>query len=82
MDHDAEEVAPRLPERSADPVPTGNAAFDAYRSDMLTRLEDERRAFEGFLGRLREARDSAEFDRFMDDRARVTRSDAISRHPD
>ena len=55
-------------------TPTGNAAFDAYRADTLRRLEDEQAAFEGFLKRLREARDKAEFDQFMEDRDR--KSDA------
>ncbi len=50
--------------------PSGNASFDAYRSDMLARLEAEHQSFQDFLGRLREARDKTEFDRFMDDRAR------------
>ena len=49
---------------------TGNAAFDAYRSDTLRRLEDEQAEFEAFLARLREARDKAEFDEFMDERAK------------
>ena len=44
---------------------TGNTAFDSYREDTLRRLEDEQSAFEGFLGRLREAKDRAEFDQFM-----------------
>ena len=48
---------------------TGNAAFDSYKADMLRRLEDEQEAFEGFLKRLREAKDKAEFDQFMEDRA-------------
>lgn len=47
---------------------TGNAAFDAYRDDTIHRLEEEQRAFEAFLQRLREAKDKAEFDQFMDDR--------------
>lgn len=54
--------------------PTGNAAFDAYRDETLKRLEDEHRAFLDFLGRLRAAKDKAEFDQFMDDRS--ARSDA------
>ncbi|KIT16967.1 DUF2852 domain-containing protein [Jannaschia aquimarina] len=49
---------------------TGNTAFDAYKADMLRRLEDEQRAFEEFLERLREAKDKAEFDQFMDERER------------
>lgn len=47
---------------------TGNAAFDAYRDESLKRLEDENRAFLDFLQKLREARDKAEFDQFMDER--------------
>lgn len=50
--------------------PSGNSTFDAYKADTLRRLEDEQRAFEEFLARLREAKDKAEFDAFMDDRAR------------
>jgi hypothetical protein len=53
--------------------PSGNAAFDAYKAETLRRLEEEQRAFEEFLGRLREAKDKAEFDQFMDDRARKAR---------
>ncbi|MEL7116469.1 MAG: DUF2852 domain-containing protein [Pseudomonadota bacterium] len=49
--------------------PTGNATFDAYRADVLKRLEDEQEHFEGFLIRLRAAKDQTEFDRFMDQRA-------------
>nr|WP_151718756.1 DUF2852 domain-containing protein [Gemmobacter serpentinus] len=48
---------------------SGNTAFDAYKADTLKRLEDEQEAFEGFLQRLREAKDKQEFDRFMDERA-------------
>ena len=53
--------------------PSGNAAFDAYKADTLRRLEEEQRAFEEFLARLREAKDKAEFDQFMEDRARRAR---------
>ena len=53
-------------------TPTGNAAFDAYRADTLRRLEEEQAAFEDFLKRLREARDKAEFDQFMEDRKRTS----------
>ncbi|KIN66421.1 DUF2852 domain containing protein [Sulfitobacter noctilucicola] len=49
---------------------TGNSAFDAYKADTLRRLEDEQSNFEAFLERLREAKDKAEFDQFMDDRAK------------
>lgn len=51
--------------------PSGNAAFDAYKADMLTRLEDEQKSFEAFLQRLRDAKDKAEFDAFMSDRAKA-----------
>ncbi|MBS0124433.1 DUF2852 domain-containing protein [Thetidibacter halocola] len=50
--------------------PSGNSAFDTYKADTLRRLEEEQDAFEAFLKRLREAKDKAEFDQFMDDRSR------------
>ncbi|MEY8882639.1 DUF2852 domain-containing protein [Donghicola sp. XS_ASV15] len=49
---------------------SGNTAFDAYKADTLRRLEDEQIAFESFLERLRDAKDKAEFDRFMDERGK------------
>ncbi|WP_341213591.1 DUF2852 domain-containing protein [uncultured Limimaricola sp.] len=52
---------------------SGNSAFDAYKTETLRRLEDEQRAFESFLERLRDAKDKAEFDQFMDDRAAKAR---------
>tara|TARA_R110002110_G_scaffold34312_22_gene116924 strand:+ start:1625 stop:2035 length:411 start_codon:yes stop_codon:yes gene_type:complete len=55
---------------------TGNAAFDAYKLDTLRRLEEEQTNFEAFLARLREAKDKAEFDQFMEDRAK--RSDGTA----
>ncbi|MBT8411351.1 MAG: DUF2852 domain-containing protein [Octadecabacter sp.] len=51
---------------------SGNSAFDAYREDTLRRLEDEQHKFEEFLKRLRDAKDKAEFDQFMEDRAKRT----------
>lgn len=48
---------------------SGNASFDAYRQDMIDRLEAEQETFETFLERLREAKDKTEFDQFMDERA-------------
>ena len=57
---------------------SGNAAFDAYKSDMLRRLEEEQTAFEAFLQRLREAKDKSEFDTFMEDRARAGRDAAAT----
>jgi hypothetical protein len=52
---------------------SGNSAFDAYKADTLRRLEQEQDAFEAFLQRLREAKDKAEFDQFMEDRAKPAR---------
>ena len=49
---------------------TGNTAFDAYKADTLRRLEEEQDQFEAFLERLRDAKDKAEFDQFMDERTR------------
>ena len=54
---------------------SGNSAFDAYKADTLRRLEDEQHNFEAFLQRLRDAKDKAEFDQFMDDRATKTAPD-------
>ncbi|SFT61936.1 DUF2852 domain-containing protein [Sedimentitalea nanhaiensis] len=54
---------------------TGNSAFDAYRAETLRRLEEEQTNFEAFLERLREAKDKAEFDQFMDERARKPHGD-------
>ncbi len=48
--------------------PSGNQAFDTYRADAISRLEEEQREFHAFLERLRQARDKAEFDAFMADR--------------
>jgi hypothetical protein len=50
--------------------PTGNSAFDDYREQTLRRLEEEQGAFETFLGKLRQAKDKAEFDQFMEERRR------------
>lgn len=48
--------------------PSGNRAFDEYRSAALRGLEDEANEFRSFLERLRMAKDRAEFDEFMRDR--------------
>ena len=55
--------------------PSGNRAFDDYRSETLRRLEDEQKEFVEYLDRLRQARDKAEFDQFMADRNRPARTD-------
>ena len=52
---------------------SGNVAFDAYKADTLRRLEEEQDSFETFLQRLRHAKDKAEFDQFMAERARKAR---------
>ena len=49
---------------------SGNSAFDTYKAETLQRLEEEQDKFEAFLKRLRDAKDKAEFDQFMDDRAK------------
>ena len=68
------EVVDRLrPDADAADKKTGNATFDAYREDMMTRLETERTNFEGFLDRLRDAKDKSQFDTFMADRERTLR---------
>ena len=55
---------------------SGNTAFDAYKADTLRRLEEEQDAFEAFLQRLRDAKDKAEFDQFMDEREKRSAEDA------
>ena len=50
------------------PSSSGNRAFDEYRTETLKRLEEEQREFKDFLGRLRFAKDRAEFDQFMAER--------------
>ncbi|HHN68116.1 MAG TPA: DUF2852 domain-containing protein [Thermopetrobacter sp.] len=52
---------------------TGNAAFDDYRAETLRRLEEERREFEEYLSRLRQARDREEFEKFMAERHKKKR---------
>jgi len=54
---------------------SGNRAFDAYKAETLRRLQDEQEAFEAFLQRLREAKDKAEFDQFMEERGKTDRAD-------
>ncbi len=67
-------VAALSPEVPRDAVePSGNRSFDAYRATLLQRLEQEQDQFDGFLVRLRDAKDKHEFDKFMDDRARELR---------
>lgn len=60
---------------------SGNSAFDAYKADMLRRLEDEQKQFEDFLQRLRDAKDKSEFDQFMDEREAKAKSERHSDEP-
>jgi hypothetical protein len=53
--------------RSA-PKGSGNAAFDAHKAETLQRLEAEQAELARYIDRLREARDSEEFERFMAER--------------
>ncbi|MBU2993650.1 DUF2852 domain-containing protein [Octadecabacter sp. 1_MG-2023] len=64
MDEAMKSLMPTTAQRSS-----GNASFDAYRHDMIERLEIEQEKFEGFLSRLRHAKDQSEFDTFLDQRA-------------
>jgi len=57
---------------------SGNTAFDAYKAETLRRLEEEQDSFQDFLKRLRDAKDKAEFDRFMEDRASDARADSAA----
>ncbi len=56
------------PTRKPSAAASGNKAFDDYRADAMSRLEEEEREFRSFLERLRQARDKAEFDGFMAER--------------
>ena len=56
---------------------SGNSAFDEYKAATLRRLEDEQDSFEAFLKRLRDAKDKAEFDQFMDERSKTANEDDI-----
>ncbi|MEL6608398.1 MAG: DUF2852 domain-containing protein [Pseudomonadota bacterium] len=55
------------------PKSSGNTSFDAYRAELLERLETEQTQFDNFLVRLRDAKDKTEFDSFMEDRAKAAR---------
>ena len=55
---------------------SGNSAFDAYKADTLRRLAQEQDDFNAFLQRLREAKDKAEFDEFMEQRAAAAAEEA------
>ena len=61
---------------------SGNRAFDAYREDTLKRLEQEYEEFQAFLEKLRHARDKAEFDQFMAERAQKPADDETGESDD
>jgi hypothetical protein len=61
--------------------PSGNRAFDDYRTETLRRLEDEQREFRDFLDRLRHAKDKAEFDQFMAERRNRPSESGAESHP-
>ncbi|MGB0958612.1 MAG: DUF2852 domain-containing protein [Halocynthiibacter sp.] len=61
---------------------SGNTAFDAYKADTISRLENEQDAFEGFLQRLRDAKDKSEFDEFMKDHSATSEAEPKSEKED
>ncbi len=78
VDEIVDKLRPSVEESTA--KPTGNASFDAYKAELMERLEKEQTNFEGFLTRLRDAKDKTEFDTFMADRelAARNRSEALT----
>ena len=82
-----EDVAPKMPKASKKKKQdrsSGNASFDAYREELLARLEREQSSFEGFVERLRAAKDAKEFDAYMEaraDEAKTRRSADIVEQP-
>lgn len=53
------------------PPSSGNAAFDAYRDEIIARLRAEQADFEAFVETLRAAKDKAELDAFLAERAQA-----------
>lgn len=49
---------------------SGNRAFDEYRDETLSRLDEERHQFGAFLERLRKSKDREAFDSYMAQRRR------------
>jgi len=68
FDHWRDDTSRQARDSWRQPSASGNRAFDEYRTETLRRLEEEQREFRDFLGRLRMAKDKAEFDQFMDER--------------
>ncbi len=69
----AEAVALLKPQVTETSTSSGNASFDAYRIELLNRLEQEQNSFDGFLSRLRDAKDKTEFDTFLVEREQIAR---------
>ena len=65
---DADRIIQQAQDRWRQPRTSGSRAFDEYRVETLRRLEDEQHEFHEFLGRLRMAKDKAEFDQFVAER--------------
>jgi hypothetical protein len=61
---DPAHVGPNVPAR----YPDGASAFEEYRAETLRHLDQEQHDFHDFVGRLRDAKDKAEFDRFIAER--------------
>jgi hypothetical protein len=76
MDRLRERMSGRGPAFAFDAPSSGNRAFDEYRSETISRLEDEQREFHEFLDRLRMAKDKSEFDQFMAERRNRPSSEA------
>jgi hypothetical protein len=72
--HDAHTHMSRVHSRRGGFRSSGNSAFDAYKADTIDRLAREQDEFEAFLKRLRESKDKAEFDQYLDDRANAARA--------
>jgi hypothetical protein len=61
---DLAHTGPHVPAR----FPDGPSAFAEYRAETWRRLDHEQPDFHDLVGRLRVAKDKAEFDRFMAER--------------
>lgn len=57
-------TGPHVPAR----FPDRASAFEEYRAETLRRLDGEQAEFHDFLGRLRTAKDKAEFEQFLAER--------------
>jgi Protein of unknown function (DUF2852) len=64
------------------PASSGNQAFDEYRMETLSRLEQEEKEFRSYLDKLRHAKDKAEFDQFMTELNTRTDNDKPESQPD